>query len=161
MKKIVFLFLVVLISSCEKKQHDLVVKGSIKGLKKGVVYLKKLNDTVLFTIDSVVVNGQPNFELYSEIESPEIFYLDLDKNSKEENRILFFADKGITEISTTLKNFTVDAKINGSEQQKLLERYREMIGRFNGQNLDLIKETLNAQKADDKTKLDSIDAMYN
>jgi len=161
MKYFSILFLTFLIISCGKKQHDLVVKGTIKDLKKGTVYLKKVKDTTLITVDSLVVNGNPNFELYSEIESPEIFYLYLDKNSINDDRITFFADKGVTEINTTLKNFVYDAKINGSEQQKLLETYKLLMARLNNRKLDLIKEDIDAQKDSDTAKLNSLEIQYN
>ncbi len=161
MKKISFLILALLIISCGKEQADLTVKTSIKGLKKGTVYLKKATDTSLITVDSLVINGNSEFELHSNIESPEIFFLYLDKNSSEEDRIMFFADKGITEINTTLKNFVIDAKIKGSKQQNVLEDYQLMMSRFNGKNLDLIKENFEAQRDNDTIKLDSIEKEYN
>ena len=157
MKKISLLILtLLLIIACGKKEKDLIVKGNIKGLKKGTVYLKKVKDTVLVTVDSLIINGNSNFELQSDLDSPEIFFLYLDKKSTEKNRIKFFADKGITEINTTLKNFNFDAQIKGSKQQKALEDYQLMISKINNQNLDLIKEQFEAQKTGDTAKLDSI-----
>lgn len=153
------LFLLVF-TSCGKETHDLTVKANIKGLQKGTLYLKKVEDTVLVTVDSLVVNGNTIIELHSKLESPEVFYLDLDKNSKEEDRITFFADKGITEISTTLKNFVFDAKINGSKQQKTLEEYKLMMSRFTNRNLELIKENFEAQAANDTAKLKTLQKKY-
>ncbi len=159
MKKIAFLILALSIISCGKEQHDLTVKTNIKGLKKGTVYLKKIQDTALVTVDSVVVNVNSELELHSTIESPEMFFLYLNKNTAENERISFFADKGITEINTTVKNFAVDAKIKGSEQQKVLESYNDMISRLNYQNLDLIKASFEAKKENDQEKIDSLDKM--
>tara|TARA_R110001592_G_scaffold50883_2_gene157049 strand:- start:19458 stop:20153 length:696 start_codon:yes stop_codon:yes gene_type:complete len=156
MKNIVILFILILIVSCGKEQHDLTVKTNIKGLKKGTVYLKKIKDTALITVDSIIINGDSEFELYSDLESPEVFFLYLDKNSSENDRILFFADKGTTEINTTLKNFVFDAKIKGSAQQKVWEDYRLIMSRFNERNLDLIKENFEAQKNNDTSKFKSI-----
>ena len=161
MRYLLILFLAILITACGKEKHDLVVKGIIKDLKKGTVYLQKMQDSTLIIVDSLVINGSPEFELHSDIESPEIFYLYLDKNSSDGDRITFFADKGITEINTTLKNFVFDAKIIGSEQQKTLESYNLLKTRLNNRNLDLIKEDFDAQKAGDTAKLNKIDAQYN
>ncbi|NMH86416.1 DUF4369 domain-containing protein [Flavivirga algicola] len=157
MKNITFLLLAFLIISCSEKQHDLIVKGHIKDLKKGTIYLKRISDSTLVTVDSLVINGNSQFELQSDLESPEIFFLDLDKNSSEEDRIAFFADKGITEINTTLKNFVFDAKINGSEQQKTLEEYKAIMSRMNHRNLDLIKERFEAHKSNDTAKIKELD----
>ncbi|MCL5129935.1 MULTISPECIES: DUF4369 domain-containing protein [unclassified Algibacter] len=153
MNRVLVILLVCLMVSCGKEQHDLTVKGHIKGLKKGTVYLKKVKDSALVNVDSLVISGNPNFELHSNLETPEVFFLFLDKNSKREDGISFFADKGITEINATLKNFAYDAKIIGSEQQKVLENYQTMIGKFNGRNLDLIKDKFEAQMAGDTSKL--------
>ena len=160
MNRVLVLLLVCLLVSCGEEQHDLTVKGYIDGLKKGTVYLKKVKDSTLINVDSLVISGNPNFELHSTLESPEVFFLFLDKNSKREDGISFFADKGVTEINTSLKNFMYDAKITGSEQQKVLEDYKTMISRFNDRNLDLIKEKFDAQIAGDTTKLKSLEKQY-
>jgi succinate dehydrogenase flavin-adding protein (antitoxin of CptAB toxin-antitoxin module) len=156
MKKIPFLIFAFLVIACGKKEKDLTVKANIEGLKKGTVYLKKIKDTSLIIVDSLVINGNSQFELTSDLESPEVFYLYLDKNSAEKDRITFFADKGITEINTTLKNFVFEAKIKGSEQQKTLEEYQSMISKINNRNLDLIKGQFDARIAGNTIKLDSI-----
>lgn len=156
MKHFALLILAFLILSCGKEQHDLIVKTSIKGLKKGTIYLKKANDTALITVDSLIVNGNTEFELHSAIESPEMFFLYLDKNSNEKDRIPFFADKGTTEIKTNLKNFVFDAEITGTPQQKIYEEYKKLISRFNNRNLDLIKESFEAQKDGDTAKLNAV-----
>lgn len=160
MKNLLLLLSLFLIMSCGEKQHDLTVKGKIEGLKKGTIYLKKINDSLLINVDSLVINGSSEFELHSDLDSPEVFFLYLDKNSAENDRITFFADKGITVINTSLKNFVFDAKINGSKQQKKLEEYRTIMSRLNGHNLDLIKENFEAQKAGDSAKLDTIQKRY-
>lgn len=161
MKKYLLLALLVTIVSCAKETTpDLIVKGTIKGLKKGTIYLKKEQDTAIVTVDSVIINGIPDFELHSSLESPEVFYLYLDKNSSDEDRIMFFADKGVTEINTTMKRFVYDAKINGSEQQKVWEKYKLMAAKFNEKNLDLIKEDLESQQTGDTSKLNRIQQDY-
>jgi succinate dehydrogenase flavin-adding protein (antitoxin of CptAB toxin-antitoxin module) len=161
MKKISLLLLTLLVIACGNKQKDLTVMLTIKGLQKGTVYLKKMQDTVLVTVDSVNVNGNSNITLYSDIDTPEMFFLYLDKNSLEKDRISFFADKGITEINTTLKNFTFDAKIKGSKQQKVLEEYQKFLSRTNNRNLDLIKEAFDAKKINDTAKLKAIEKEQN
>ena len=147
---------ILLIFSCGTKESDLIVRGQIKGLKKGTVYLQHFKDTTLVVSDSVIVNGEQPFELHSNLESPEMFYLYLDKNSSEKDAIPFFANKGVTEINTTLKNFVFDAKIKGSEQQKVMVKYQNVIAKFNSRNLELIKENFEAQRDGDTAKLSRI-----
>ncbi len=156
MKRYSILFFLALTFACSKKSNDLVVKTNIEGLKKGTVYLKRVIDTVLVTVDSVIVNGNSKFELYAELDEPDLFFLDLDKNSKEEDRISFFADKGIVEINTTLKSFVADVDIKGSKQHEVLEDYRELMSRLNNRSLDLIKERFEAGKDGDTVLLKTI-----
>ena len=156
MKKLSLLIILLLIFSCAKESRDLTVIANIKGLKKGNVYLKKVKDTVLVTVDSVNVNGDSKIQLTSDLKSPEVFFLYLDKNNSEDDRITFFAEKGVTEINTTLKNFVFDAKITGSKQQKVLEEYRLMMSKFNERNLNLIKENFEAQKDGDSSKYNTV-----
>lgn len=157
---ILSLLFLILTMSCKKETADLTVVTTIKGLQKGTLYLKKIKDTVLVSIDSMEVNGSSVFELHSKLDSPEVFYLDLHTNSKNGERIAFFADKGITEINTTLKNFVFDAKINGSSQQKTLENYKLMMSSFSNRNLDLIKENFEAQSKNDTIKLKALKKEY-
>jgi len=156
MEKISFLIIALFLLACTKNQNDLTVKVDVKGLKKGTLYLKKIEDTLLVTVDSLVVNGNSNIELHSDLDSPEVFYLYLDKHSTEKDRITFFADKGITEINTSLKNFVYEADVIGSKQQKVLEEYKAFISKFNNKDLDLIKEQFQAQISNDTAKLNKL-----
>ena len=161
MKKIFTLLLLVSIFSCGDDADKLTVKGTVKGLKKGTIYLKKVQDTLLVTMDSIIINGSSEFKLQSTITEPEMFYLYLNKNTKEDDRISFFADKGLTEINTTLKNFSYDAKIKGSKQHATLEEYLAMIAKFNNKNLDLTKELFEASKVNDTVKLKQTELALN
>lgn len=146
-----------MIVSCGKdKETNFTLKGSIKGLKKGVVYLQKDGDSTIIDLDSMTITGQPEFKLQTTIEEPILLYLKLFKNDGEEHYIPFFADKGVTEINTTLKNFNFDAKIKGSKQQDLLNEYTKVMSKFNDQNLDLIEATFLAQKENDSIAMDSL-----
>jgi hypothetical protein len=161
MKKIAFTFLLAILFSCNKAVPDLTVKVTIKGLKKGTVYLKKAEDSLIVTVDSLIINGENSIELHSDLESPEIFFLQLNKNTSQDENILFFADKGITEIKTSLKNFAFDAKISGSKQQKVLEDYLLLMSRINDRRLDLIKAEFEAKRDNDSLKIEAIRDAYN
>jgi len=161
MQKLLILLSVCFLFSCGNETSDtLIVKGTIKGLKKGTVYLKKANDSTLAIIDSILVGKDSNFRLQTTIESPEVFYLSLDKNDSDENRITFFGDKGITEINTTLKQFTYDAEIKGSKQQETLEEYLSMNSKFKNKNLELIKESFEALKDNDTALINQTEKTY-
>lgn len=129
------------------------VKGTIKGLKKGTLYLQKQKDSLIVSVDSVFVDGTDTFVLQDEIESPEMYYLTLGSGIK---KIAFFGEKDTVYVSSNLEKFALKAKITGSENQALLDKYYEMSKKFNDQNLDLIKEEFEARK---KGSQDSIDVV--
>jgi len=154
MKKTAGLLILLMIISCGKNEPNLTVTGSIKGLKKGTLYLQQLQDTVLIVKDSVNYNGEDTYMLTSDLEAPEMLYLTLDKNAGDDiPRIAFFAVPGIIEINTTLKHFEFDAKITGSPLQIKLEEFNDIASRFNDQNLELIKAKFDAQKSGDSSKI--------
>lgn len=163
MKKISILLLAIIaLSSCKNKESNLIVNANIEGLKKGTVYLQKIEDTLMVDVDSVAVNGNANITLEAFIESPQIMYLYLKKvdNSQYDDRIDFFAEKGEVSINTTLENFVTDAKIIGAKNQEKLEEYRKMMSRFNDKNLELIKENFEAQKEENEEKLIEVNKQY-
>ncbi len=163
MKKLALLLVILIsVTACSEKESNLIVNGEIKGLKKGTLYLQKIDDTVLVNVDSVVVNGDPVFSMETYIKSPQIMYLYLEKvdNNRYDDRIEFFADEGQVTINTKLEKFETSAQIVGSVNQEKLIEYRKMISRFNDQNLDLIKESFEAEKARDEEKLIEIDKKY-
>ncbi|WP_299339365.1 DUF4369 domain-containing protein [uncultured Psychroserpens sp.] len=161
MKQILVVILALLLLSCGKEeQHDFTLIGQVKDLKKGILYLQKQQDSIMITLDSMAINGEASFKLHSDLEEPEVLFLKLDKNDDEDGTIAFFANKGITEINSTLKNFSVDAIIKGSEQQKVLDEYLEMMSNFNDKNLDMIKESLEYQKAKDTSKVEELKVKF-
>ena len=146
-----------IICACSQKPKDnFTLRGKVKGLKKGVLYLQKEIDTGTIDLDSMVVRGEPEFELNTTLEEPMVLVLRLFKNDGEDHYIPFFADQGDTYITTNLENFSFDAKIQGSEQQALLEVYLKMMSQFNDRNLDLIKQSFLAQKENDTALSDSV-----
>jgi hypothetical protein len=161
MKNIHFFVVVLLAISCSKEKPNFTLKGNVKNLKKGTLYLEREQDSNYIIIDSVVINGNPQFEINYNLEEPEVLYLRLNKNDNNEGIITFFADTGVTEINSTLKNFNFDANIKGSKQQELLEEYLAIISRFNDKNLELIKEHYEPKKENDTTLSLDFESQYN
>jgi len=157
MKKIFgFLAIVALLISCNKnEQGNMVVKITIDGLKKGTLYLQKVKDTALISVDSVQLDGKANYVLSDDVESPEIYFLALDKIAGE--RISFFGEKGEITINAKLAKFATSAKITGSVNQTLLDEHRAMAQKFNGRKLDMVVERFEAQKINDTALVSKID----
>lgn len=141
-----------------KDASQMIVKGKIEGLRKGTLYLQKMADSTLFTVDSTLINGTPEFEFKTPIETAEIFYLHLEKEDGDSlnDRILFFGEKGTIEINTLLKTFESSAKIVGSKNQELLQEYISFNRKFNDQNLDLLKLYYESQAEGNAKRTDSV-----
>jgi hypothetical protein len=151
------LLLLLLIISCNKQEANLSVIGTVKGLKKGTLYLQKIEDTTLIVIDSMVVNGKPDFNFQLYLESPEMLYLYLDKKdgNSVNDRISFFAEPGEIKINTRFDQFDTKHNISGSALQDKYEIYKEMMSRFNENDLQLVKANIEAQREGDIAKTDS------
>lgn len=130
------------------KDSDFTLTGKINGLKKGKLYLQRVEDTTLVNLDSLIIDGDSEFEFYAKLKEPQILYLTLEKVDAYEydDRIMFFAEPGEMTLNTSLKNFESQAAITGSENQIKLEEYNTIIRRFNDENLDLIKKNFEARK---------------
>ena len=161
--KILVVLIVLAIFSCDKTKPDLLITGQIQGLKKGKLYLQKINDSAIVNIDSVEFYGNNDFTFETSIEYPEIMYLQLQKDTVEiaDNFITFFADKGQLQVDAKLEEFSL-AKIEADyDNQKEFKNYSDNLKRFNDQKLDLIEAELNARKNQDQMRLDSINKVYN
>ena len=166
LKEILFFCLIIsliLLIGCQSNSKPsglmMHVSGKVDGLRKGTLFLQKILDSTLVNIDSLVINGKPEFEFRTKIESPEIYYLYLTKDDGDtlNDRIMFFAEKGEITINTLLKTFESSAKVSGSENQELLQEYRKIARQFNAKNLDYLKANINAaNSSNDSRSVDSI-----
>ncbi len=155
MRKVLFFIIgLFLFFSCSSEnENTMFVKGNIKGLKKGTLYLQKQVDSLVVSVDSVKVNGTDEFILTDEITYPEMYYLTLGKGI---NKIAFFGEKDTVYVSTRLDKFVLKATVKGSENQELLDQYYKVKGKFHNQSLDMIKEEFNARKSGNQDSLDLV-----
>ena len=145
MKKILVIGLLLLIVACSKEKElgNMVVQGKIKGIKKGTLYLKKIRDTLIVSVDSIRLFGKDSFTLSDNITSPEMYFLSLDQN---QSTLSFFGEEGIITINDQVEKFGVSPVIEGSINQKILESYKEVAKKFQGKQLDLLAANMQAQK---------------
>ncbi|MGC1515883.1 MAG: DUF4369 domain-containing protein [Maribacter sp.] len=162
MKRALFVFASLLIlSACgDDPNEQLVVEGTIKGLKKGMLYLQHITDSTLTSVDSLDIKGDGNFKFKTELKSPEIFYLYLDKkdNNTINDRITFFAEPGTITVNTDWNTFDTTAKITGSKSQEVLEEYRKTMSSINKRNIEFL---MNAAKTTDETTPVNFDSLQN
>lgn len=159
MKKEFLIFSLLLLTfSCSTNEKKMIVSGNIDGLKKGTIYLQKQQDSIIVSIDSILVEGNSNFKLETEINEPDIYYLYLDKNDGDSlnDIITFFGNNGEINIKTSLKNFDSSYEISGSKNTELLQEYFSIIRKFNLQNLDLLEIFYKAQIENNQAKIDSV-----
>jgi hypothetical protein len=145
-KLIITLLSIIILTSCEEKKSDknLEITGNIKGFKKGKLYIQKVEDTTLIALDTIILNGNSNFTSNIELESPEMLYLFIDRGvtNSIDNNLLFFAEPGKINIETDLEFFLAKAKITGSKNQELYEQYKDIVSKFNDQQLEMVKAEL-------------------
>ncbi len=154
-----YLWLLLFFNCTNEVDKNLNVSGSIKGLRKGKLYLQKyLNDSILVNIDSLKIEGVENFEFNDSLSEAQFYFLTLKKDEADTTlqKIPFFAEKGKIEINTRLNTFISSAKIDGSENQILWDEYLMIIRKFNNQNIELVKNYLEKKGEFDSKKRDEI-----
>ncbi len=160
MKQLVYSFLfLACLGACKKQEkNQMQLTGAIAGLKKGTLYLQRVQNSALVTVDSLVINGDSRFTFQVPLESPEVFYLHLEKNDANplNDHLLFFAEPGTINIQTTRDFFEVEAVITGSATQQKWEEYQKNRSRFSDQRLEFIKSQLEAKKENRQQEADSI-----
>ena len=161
MKKIIALFAIALIAfACtSKKEGNMVVKGKINGLKKGTLYLQKMKDTVLISVDSMKLLGDDKFTLTDNVTSPEMYYLTFDGNTIDKS-LMFFGEEGEITINDNVEEFGFNPEIKGSKNQDVMDKFRDFSRRFKDQRLDFIKQNLEAKVANDEALINKLDADY-
>ena len=133
------------------KEGSMVVEGNIQGMKKGMLYLQKFQDTLLISVDSIFLNGESTYRLVDNIERPELYYLTF--NDLEFGHIDFFGEKGTITINTKLDKFETAAEITGSKSNEILNEYYNMSRQFNGRQLEIFKENFDATTVEDTVKI--------
>lgn len=161
MKKAIYAFgLLLLISACGDgiTENTMTISGVVKGLKKGTLYLQHIPDSTLVTIDSLQVKGDGSFTFQTEIESPEIFYLYLNKkdNNDINDRITFFGEPGNIAIRTNWNTFDANAKITGSVSHEKLQEYRKNMTVVNKRSLEILQKGYASETVLDTLQLDSL-----
>ena len=162
MKKIIVVLVVsiLMIACSSKKDGNMIVEGTIKGLKKGTLYLQKMNDTAIISMDSVNVLGDGNFRLTDNVESPVMYYLTYDGNANDK-RILFFGGKGTITINDNMSTFGFSPEITGSPNQLVLDKFLKINNQFKNQRLEFIKKEFDARQSKNIDLIENLEEDYN
>ncbi len=148
LKKIIVLSIsIIVFFSCQnqKRHSNLLVKGTVKGLRLGTLQIKKLDKDSLVTSDSIKVDGNEKFEFHTTIDEPQVMALELPE--VKDGRILFFAAPGDTiQIFTYVESFGLTPIVKGGINQTEKNAFDKMIKQFNNKELDLFKAKFEAAK---------------
>lgn len=165
MKRILFVLLFgITLVACEKStENTMTVNGNIKGLKKGTLYLQKLQDSTIAVLDSLEIKGDGKFSFSTEVGDPEVFYLYLKKedNNDINDRINFFGESGNIVINTAWNTFDTDVEISGSKSHEKLLEFYDMVSKFNIRELALAQQAALPELQEDSVALDSIQGLIN
>lgn len=161
MKKLIAIcaFSIMAFACSSKKEGNMIVKGQIKGLKKGTLYLQKMNDTVLVAVDSMALLGDDKFILTDNVESPVMYYLTFNGNAKDKH-LMFFGEKGEITINDNIEEFGFKPEIKGSKNQDVMKKFYEIDRRFKDQRLDFIQKDFEARKSQDEDLIKQVEADY-
>lgn len=123
------------------------VEVFVKDLKKGTLYLERVQDSILVAVDSMQITQEKPIVLEADLNHPELFYVLLDRNKADDfdNRIPFFGEAGNISIQTTLDGYITKAEVVGSPTQDIFNSYNKVISQFNNEELDLLAAYLQAQ----------------
>ena len=162
MKKIIALFAIAIIAfACSsKKEGNMIVKGQIKGLKKGTLYLQKMKDTLIVSVDSVTLKGEDTFALTDNVESPVMYYLTFDGGKTKDKRLMFFGEKGEITINDNIEEFGFKPEITGSKNQEVMKKFGEINKQFTLKRLDFIKQDIEARKTNDEERVKKLEDDY-
>lgn len=153
-----------LLISCAEKNADTNthIVGSIKGFSSGTVYLQKMTDTILSTIDSVKMTGDSKFKFDFNLDSPEMMYLMINRGVTKsiDNSLPVFAQPGTIVVNTDLNYYFINAKITGSENHRLFEQFQKINTKYKGELLDISKEKFDAIRFKRLQDIDSIENKF-
>ena len=146
-QNIIKLLLVLFLGSCSAPKKDMQVELFVKDLKKGTLYLERLQDSILVAVDSMQITQEKPIVLEADLNHPELFYVLLNRNKADDfdNRIPFFGETGNISIQTTLDGYVTKSEVIGSPTQDIFNSYKKVISQFKNEELDLLAAYLQAQ----------------
>ena len=147
-KKIILLWFGILaFSACHNSKNtgNLLVEGTVKGLRLGTLQIKQLQKDSLVVVDSVKVDGDEKFAFHTTIDEPQVMVLVLPE--VKDGRIMFFAAPNDTiHIFTFVESFGLNPIVKGGINQTEKNAYDKMIKQFNNKEMDLFKAKFEAGK---------------
>lgn len=143
----------------------MTLSGTIDGLKVGRILLQKVEDSTLVTLDSIQVDGDPNFSLSMMVDEPQLVYVHLDvkDGTQYDDRISLFAEPGMVTLHADLDQFDKTAVVSGSKNDSILTIFKKNKMRLDQAYTELVKRSMVLSRAEDAKMddLEKLDADYN
>lgn len=160
MKKVLFaLAIFSLIFACNQQnnneQSGYTINGTIAAYDSGYVYLQKVNDGELTSVDSMIC-AEGKFTFKGSVDFPEMYYLTF--GDRRHMAGIFLENSDIL-INAQLDSLD-DIKITGSKAQDEYKQYKDELHPFDNKMKDLYKQYSDAEKAGNKVLMDQIDSLY-
>jgi hypothetical protein len=135
------LLLIAVLFGCQSNKNKLDLNFKVKGLKKGKITLKKLNDSSYSKIDSFTVKGDEIINFTYGLKEPEMLFLDLDfADGSETKSLSFFAENNKMDVITSLDNYGYNVLVKGSRNDSILRDYISINKKFNDEKFRSISK---------------------
>jgi len=152
------LLLIAVLFGCQSNKNKLDLNFKVKGLKKGKITLKKLNDSSYSKIDSFTVKGNEIINFTYDLKEPEMLFLDLDfADGSGTKSLSFFAENNKMDVITSLDNYGYNVLVKGSRNDSLLRDYISINKKFNDEKLDLFERSFENSKTNNTDSLKIIE----
>jgi len=156
--RITIITMVTLGLSCSQSKETHLI-GKVKELRKGVIYLKKVENNKLIIIDSVYLKGSDSFDFKLDIDEPDVYHLHLDKKDGiafNDFVEVFLEPSKIVNVTTSLNKFKKELIITGSENHKRFSEFKKINNQFSKQRFSLLKANIRAVKNNNKDSINLI-----
>lgn len=141
-------------SSC-KKESGFTINGKINSDETGWVYLQKVQDNKLVSIDSVEVS-KGAFTFKGKLEFPDMYYI---KFSNQEQFLPIFLENSKINVDFNTENIE-SSKVTGSTEHALFDKYRETESTYRKQLDGIYENYKNAAQAGNEVEINRYENQY-
>ncbi len=157
MKKLIYVSILIGIAvACgQQEEKTYQIKGTIEGMEDQMVFHQKMGDEDVITVDSTK-SEDGTFLFEGEINLPEQHYITFDNLDAEIALFNEPAEISVSGESDSLQKLEVE----GSESQKLYEKYQTRINQLQQQQRDIYSQYQEAKSVNDGEKMKMHENQY-
>jgi peroxiredoxin len=156
MKKILILLPVLaMVFACNQQSKEFTIDGTITGYDSGYVYLQKVIDGDLISIDSVK-HTEGKFQFKGSVEFPEMYYLNFGDRRR---RAMLFLDNSQV-VFTAMLDSLENASVTGSLSHDEFKRYKDEMKPFDDKMKELSTKYTEAKKEGNDKLMEEIGSTW-